>query len=107
MKHICISLLLSITLGAGCKKSLAPYMSTGSIIGPDPRVPACGGGTWIKVDGHPNPENPSTGYYDMGKIPAGFQIPATAIYPIKVELDYTVNSHCSIYIDISRIKILN
>ena len=107
MKHVWILLLLSMLTGVGCKKTLPPYMATGSIVGPDPRVPACGGGTWIKVDGHPNPGNPATGYYDMGNVPSSFQIPVSAIYPIKVEMDYTVNSHCSVYIDISRIKILN
>jgi hypothetical protein len=83
------------------------FMATGSIIGADPRVPACGGGTWIQIDGHPNPDNPTTGYYDMGTVPPGFRIADSATYPIKVELDYTINSHCPIYIDISRIKVIN
>jgi hypothetical protein len=100
-------LIFYMIFGAGCKKSIPGYMATGSIIGADPRVPACGGGTWIKVDGHPNPNNPSTGYYDMGTVPAGFSIPDSAVYPIKVELDYTINAFCTIYIDISRIKIID
>lgn len=83
------------------------YMNTGSIIGPDPRVPACGGGYWVKVDGHPNPDNPSTGYFDMGRVPAGFSIPDSAVFPIKVELDYTIDAICTIDIDISRIKIID
>ncbi len=83
------------------------YMNTGSIIGQDPRVPACGGGYWIKVDGHPNPNNPSTGYFDIGTVPDGFTIPDSAVFPIKVELDYTINTLCTIDIDISAIKIID
>jgi len=81
-------------------------MATASIIGADPRVPACGGGTWINIDGHPNPIT-STGYFDIGKLPAGFTIGNTAVYPIRVEIDYTVNSSCPMYVDISRIKLIN
>jgi hypothetical protein len=99
--------ILFLILSAGCKKSVSGYMATGSIIGPDPRVPACGGGTWIEVNGHPNPNNLTTGYFDMGTVPAGFSIPDSAVYPIKVELDYTINPFCTIYIDISRIKIID
>jgi hypothetical protein len=99
-------LILYLILSAGCKKSVPGYIATGSIIGPDLRVPACGGGTWIEVDGHPNSNNPSTGYFDMGTVPAGFSIPDSAIYPIKVELDYTINPFCTIDIDITRIKII-
>src|ERR1700688_2662052 len=102
-----IILILCLTLSTGCKKSMPGYMDTGSIIGADPRVPACGGGTWIQIDGHPNPNNPATGYFDIGTVPAGFRIPDSAVYPIKVELDYTINSNCPIYIDISRIKIID
>jgi hypothetical protein len=102
-----IILILCLILIAGCKKSMPGFMATGSIIGPDPRVPACGGGTWIQIDGHPNPDIPATGYYDMGTVPAGFLIDTTATYPIRVELDYTINAHCPIYIDISRIKFIN
>ncbi|HMH32742.1 MAG TPA: hypothetical protein VK543_06915 [Puia sp.] len=99
--------LLCLVLGSGCKKSMSGYQATGSIIGPDPRVPACGGGTWIQIDGHPNPGIPATGYYDIGTVPAGFQIDNSTKYPIRVELDYTVNAHCTIYVDISRIKVIN
>ncbi|MDP9042444.1 MAG: hypothetical protein M3N30_10730 [Bacteroidota bacterium] len=95
-----------LVLSAGCKKSVPGYQATGSIIGPDSRVPACGGGTWIQVDGHPNP-GIASGYYDMGTLPAGFQIDSSAKYPVKVELDYSINVHCPIYIDISRIKVIN
>jgi hypothetical protein len=102
-----ITLIVYLILCAGCKKSMPGYMATGSIIGADPRVPACGGGTWIQVVGHPNPNNPFTGYFDMGTVPAGFRIPDSAVYPIKVELDYTINTNCPIYIDISRIKIID
>jgi hypothetical protein len=102
-----VILILWIVISTGCKKSSPGYTATGSIIGADPRVPACGGGTWIQVDGHPNPNNPATGYYDMGTVPAGFRIADSVAYPIKVELDYTINSHCPVYIDISRIKVIN
>ena len=102
-----IILILWPLLNTGCKKSMPGFMATGSIIGPDPRVPACGGGTWIQVNGHPNLNNPITGYYDMGTVPAGFRIADSVTYPIKVELDYTINSYCPIYIDISRIKVIN
>ncbi|MDP9041107.1 MAG: hypothetical protein M3N30_03935 [Bacteroidota bacterium] len=82
-------------------------MATGSIIGPDFRVPSCGGGTWIQIDGHPYAGS-STGYYDIGKVPAGFRFSTdSAAYPIKVELDYTINAYCPIYVDISRIQIIN
>src|SRR5450432_482366 len=97
MKHnFPIILVLYLVLSIACKKSMPGYMATGSIIGPDPRVPACGGGTWIQIDGHPNPGNIATGYYDMGTVPAGFRIDNSATYPIKVELDYIINSHCPI-----------
>jgi hypothetical protein len=107
MKYCVLLLLIALIAGPGCKKSLPPYMATGSIIGADPRVPACGGGTWIMVDNHPNPDNLTTGYYDMGTLPSGFRIPASAVYPIKIELNFTVNAYCPMNIDISRIHIIN
>jgi hypothetical protein len=108
MNHkFALILVIYLALNFGCKKSIPGYMATGSIIGADPRVPACGGGTWIQVNGHPNPDNPATGYYDMGTVPAAFHIDNSAIYPIKVELDYAINVYCPIYINISRIKVIN
>jgi hypothetical protein len=108
MKHSFLVILIAwLIFGTGCEKSAEGYMATGSIIGPDIRVPSCGGGTWIQIDKHPNPNNPVTGYYDMGTVPPGFHISDTTAYPIRVELDYTINSECLIDINISRIKIIN
>src|SRR5450631_3669764 len=102
-----IVLFFCLIMGTGCKKTMPGYQATGSIIGPDPRVPACGGGTWIQIDGHPNPNIPATGYYDIGALPAGFQIDSSSKYTIKVELDYTINAHCPVYVDISRVQVIN
>ena len=108
MKHSFLVILIAwLIIGAGCEKSAEGYTATGSIIGLDIRVPSCGGGTWIQIDKHPNPNNPVTGYYDIGTVPPGFRISDSTVYPIRVELDYTINSHCSFYIDISRIKVIN
>ena len=82
-------------------------MATATIVRPDPRVPQCGGGTWINIDGHPNQNNPGTGYYDMGSLPPSFHLDNSTKYPIKVEIDYSVNLYCNIYIDITRIEKIN
>ena len=100
-------IFISLILNFGCKKSSQPYMATATIEGPDPRVPQCGGGTWINIDGHPNPNNPGTGYYDIGSLPQSFRLDNSVTYPIRVEIDYSVNPYCTISVDITRIQKIN
>ena len=100
-------IFIGLTLNFACKKSSQPYMATATIEGPDLRVPQCGGGTWINIDGHPNPNNPGEGYYDIGSLPPAFHLDNSVKYPIRVEIDYSVNPYCTIDVDITRIQKIN
>jgi hypothetical protein len=95
-----LGLLVSITIAA-CKKE-SPFMNTATIVGPDPRMGVCTGGTFIKIDGHPNPNDPENGYFDIDSITPTFKINN---YPIKVEIDWKISSKCfGNYVDILRVK---
>jgi hypothetical protein len=95
-----LALLVSLTATA-CKKEMR-FMNTATIVGPDPRMGACTGGTFIKIDGHPNPTDPVNGYFDIGNMPPSFKINT---FPIKVEIDWKISSKCfGNYVDISRIQ---
>lgn len=104
MKQIFLFLMVAIissSVISGCKKEPA-FMNTATIEGPDPRMGVCTGGTFIKIDGHPNPNDPANGYFDIGEI--NFSIKMDT-FPIKVEIDWKISSKCSgNYVDISRIK---
>ena len=77
-------------------------MNTAIIVGPDPRMGVCTGGTFIKIDSYPNPNDPENGYFDIGNITPSFKINT---FPIIVEIDWKISSKCSgNYVDISRIK---
>lgn len=77
-------------------------MNTATIVGYDPRMGVCTGGTFIKIDGHANPNDPINGYFDIDSITPSFKINS---YPIKVEIDWKISSKCfGNYVDISRIK---
>lgn len=79
-----------------------PFMNTATIVAPDPRMGVCTGGTFIKIDGHPNPNDPQNGYFDIGDMPPSFKINT---YPTRVEIDWKISSKCfGNYVDISRIK---
>jgi hypothetical protein len=88
----------------GCKKSIPDFMATATIIGPDLDAVACGGDTWIQIDGHSSGR--IIGYYNIGTLPVGFHL-NNAIYPIRVEIAYSIDPHCLIDVDISRIKLIN
>jgi len=77
-------------------------MNTATIVGSDSRVGVCTGGTFIKIDGHPNPNDPENGYFDIGNINSSLRMDT---FPIKVEIDWKISSKCfGNYVDISRIK---
>lgn len=77
-------------------------MNTATIVEPDPRMGPCTGGTFIKIDDHPTPNDPERGYYDIGNIPPSFKI---VTFPIKVIIEWKIASKCfGNYVDISRIK---
>jgi hypothetical protein len=104
MKHIpgffVFGLFVSLTISA-CKKEL-PLMNTATIVGYDARMAPCTGGTFIKINGHPNPNNTENGYFDIDSIPPSFKINS---YPIKVEIDWKISPKCfGNYVVISRIK---
>jgi len=93
-------LFISLTISS-CKKELG-FMDTATIVRPDPGEGVCTGGTFIKIDGHPNPNDPENGYFDIGNIIPSFKIDT---FPIKVEIDWKISSKCfGNYVDISRIK---
>jgi hypothetical protein len=93
-------LLLAVIFLYACHKD-SQYQDAATIIGSDPRTGPCTGGTFILIDGHPNPHS-SNGYFDIGDIPESFRIDS---YPIKVKLDWKVSDKCfGNYVDISRIK---
>lgn len=94
-------LLVSVLFNPGCKKNLPAFNGTASIIGGDPRVGPCEGGTFIQVDGHPNP-GAQNGYYDIGTIPADFST-ANDSLPLKVRIAYTIGGICGI-VNITRIE---
>lgn len=77
-------------------------MDTATIVASDPRMGACTGGSFIKIDGHPNPNDPENGYFDIGSITPSFKINS---FPVKVEIDWKISPKCfGNYVDISRIK---
>lgn len=80
-------------------------MNNASIIDIDARMGACtGGGYFIIVQGHPNPNN-DTGAFTTDAIPSSFQISSNAHFPINVKLDWKVESKCGgNYIAISRME---
>ena len=83
------------------------YSDTGTITGTDARMGMCEGGTYIRINGHPNP-NSQEGLYDIGSLPSTFKISPLMKYPINVTLDYTVAPECyGNYINISRIAVIN
>lgn len=95
-----LALFVSL-INSACKREL-PFMNTATIVGYDPRMGVCIGGTFIKIDGHPNPNDPENGYFDIDSITPPFKINS---FPIKVEVDWKMSSKCSgNYIAISRIK---
>jgi len=97
--------LLSLILCTGCKKN-TPFMNSGTIIGTDARMGVCNGGTYIKIDGHPNPNDTINGYYDIGTLPPSFQIDNATKFPVRVKLDWKIDPKCfGNYVDISRIEI--
>ncbi len=96
--------LLTTILYSNCKKDTV-FMNTATIIGFDARIGVCDGGTYIKIDGHANPNDTTNGYYDIGSLPSSFQINNFTKFPIKVKLDWKSNPKCSgNYIDIERIE---
>jgi len=99
-------LFLIFTIGFGCKKDMA-LMDTASIIGGDPRAGACEGGTYIRIDGHPNPNDWANGYFDIGSLPSSFRIDNSAHYPINVKINWATNPKCGgNYVDIKRIELV-
>lgn len=98
---ILVLALFIVLTHSACKKEL-PFMNTATIVGPDPRMGPCTGGAFIKSDGHPNPNDPENGYFDIGNITSSFKINT---FPVKVEIDWKISSKCfGNYVDISRIK---
>jgi len=99
-RFLVLTLFVSLTNSA-CKKEL-PFMDTATIVASDPRMGACTGGTFIKIDGHPNLNDPENGYFDIGSITPSFKISS---FPLKVEIDWKISPKCfGNYVDISRIK---
>jgi hypothetical protein len=81
-------------------------MGTATIIGGDPRMSVCAGGTFIKIDGHPNPNDPTHGYYDIDSTPSTFSLMHLK-YPTRVRLDWHISPKCyGNYVDITRIEII-
>lgn len=78
-------------------------MSNARIIGFDPKLCPCCGGTEITIDGVPNPDGGS--YFLIGQLPAGFDLGSDPTFPIYVKIDWKIDTdHCSgNYVDISRI----
>jgi hypothetical protein len=106
-KTIPLAVFFTIILLAGCKKD-AVFMSTATIVGVDARMTACAGGVYIKIDGQPNPNDPTNGYYDIGSAPSSFHFNDFNKFPIKIKLNWSVNAKCSgNYIDINKVEIVN
>jgi hypothetical protein len=104
MKHVfrffVLGLFVSLTISA-CKKEL-PLMNTATIVGYDARMGMCTGGTFIKIDGHPNPNDTENGYFDIDSLPPSFKINS---FPVKVEINWKISPKCfGNYVDISRIR---
>jgi hypothetical protein len=103
-----LALASHLLIVGSCKKSTVTFADSGAIIGGDPRTAACEGGTFIQIDGHPNPNSPTTGYYDIGSLPSSFHIDYSGKFPIRVKLNYGVDAKCGgNYVDISSIEQIN
>lgn len=101
-----VYLISAVILLSACNKHPGyEYQGTATIVGFDPRMAPCVGGTYISIDGHPNPIDSVNGYFDIGGIPESFRIDH---YPIRVKLDWKINDRCAgNYVDITRIKAIN
>ena len=102
-----VLMLVVYTCNTSCKKGgITAPANNATIIGGDPRAGMCEGGTFILIDGHPNPNFPSTGYYDIGLLPPSFHLDNSTKYPIKVKITYQVDSKClGNFVDISTITL--
>ena len=81
-----------------CHRGDDNFKSEGIILGPDIRMCICCGGWLIKID---------TVTYNFNELPAGSRIDLqTAIFPLKVKLDWQISdpSPCQRYITILRIE---
>ena len=102
MKH-CIFIILLMLLS--CSKA-PQYMSTATITGIDARMGPCEGGTYILIDGHPNP-NSTDHLFDIDSMPRSYIIDHLNKFPIRVAIDWVQESNCwGNYIKITRMKIL-
>ncbi|HUZ60410.1 MAG TPA: hypothetical protein VMU83_16680 [Hanamia sp.] len=99
-------LALIILMAASCKK-VKSFMNNAEITGIDPRMcptPCCGGYE-ITIDNAANP-NDKTNYFVI-QFPSDFQLGNNPIFPIKVKIDWKLDTlQCSgNYIDILRIAL--
>jgi hypothetical protein len=105
MKNKLSLIIVGLLFTISCKKGTT-FTNNASIIGIDSRMGQCtGGGYFIVVQGHPNPNNIGTGAFTTDTMPSSFQVPPNAHFPINVKLDWKVESKCDgNYIAISKIE---
>ena len=102
MKVCVVSILLVLS---GCTKP-PQYMSTATITGFDYRMGLCEGGTYILIDGHPNP-NSTDHLFDIDSMPRSYITDHLNKFPIRVAIDWVQETNClGNYIKITRMKIL-
>lgn len=94
-------LLGYILLNSACKKDLPAFNGTAIIIGGDVSVGPCEGGTFIELDGHPNPGSQNA-YFHIGTRPADFNMTNDSL-PLKVRIAYTIGGICGT-VNITRIE---
>jgi hypothetical protein len=94
-------IILSLTI-LTCNKD-EPFMSNAEIIGLDASMCVCCGGTEITIDNIINPNGKK--YFLTEKLPADFFLGVEPVFPIKVKIDWKIDTlHCSgNYIDITKI----
>ena len=81
-------------------------MSTATITGYDYRTGPCSGGTYILIDGHPNP-NSSNHLFEIDSMPRSYIIDKVGKFPIKVAIDWVQEPYCGgNYIKITRMRII-
>jgi hypothetical protein len=104
---VTVIVLLVFSFCISCRK-MPNYMGTATIVGFDFRKAICTGGVYLKIDGHPNSNDPANGLYDIESVPAPYQLSNFTNFPIRIRLDWKINTKCSgNYVDIIQMKVID
>lgn len=89
---------------SSCKKADQPLKGNAYLVGEDARMCLCCGGLEVTIDGFPNPIG--NAYFLVHKLPNGFNLGTKPKFPIRAEIDYSIDTSSVCYgINIKRITI--